>query len=88
MKGIRKFFILFLQIFYNFENMSKLKILRVIPTAFKGNHVKFKEVYMKKCRSIHIRADEALYIHSDGEVPGKAKELTLSCMKQALTLYL
>lgn len=70
------------------ENMSKLKILRVIPTAFKGNHVKFKEVYMKKCRSIHIRADEALYIHSDGEVPGKAKELTLSCMKQALTLYL
>lgn len=70
------------------ENMTKLKILRVIPTAFKGNHVKFKEVYMNQCRAIRIRTDAPLYIHSDGEVSGKAKELTLSCEKQALTLYL
>ncbi len=70
------------------ENMSKMRILRVLPTAFKGKHVKFKEVYMNKCRSIHIRADEQMYIHADGEVLGKTKDMTFSCMKQALTLYL
>ncbi len=70
------------------QNMSKLRILRVLPTAFKGKHVKFKEVYMNKCRSIHIRTDEPMYIHSDGEVLGKTRELQLSCMKQALCLYL
>ena len=70
------------------DNMPKMKILRVIPTAFKGKHVKYKEVHMHRCRMIHICAEQPMYLHADGEVPGKVKELTMTCMKQALTLYL
>lgn len=70
------------------DNMPKLKILRVIPTAFKGKHVKYKEAHMHRCKEIRIRTDEPMYLHADGEVLCKTTELTMTCMKQALTLYL
>ena len=68
--------------------ISKLKILRVLPTAFKGKHVRYKEVHMYRSEEIRIVTDEPMYVHVDGEVPGKTTELLLSCQKQALKLYL
>ena len=70
------------------DNMPKLKILRVIPTAFKGKHVRYKEVHIHRAKRIHIATDDPMYLHADGEVPGKTKELTVLCLKQALTLYM
>ena len=70
------------------NQISKLKILRVLPTAFQGKHVKYKEVHMYRSKEIRIMTDEPMYVHVDGEVPGKTTELRLSCMKQALKMYL
>lgn len=48
-------------------NLSKLKILCLLPTAFFGKHVNFKGIYIYQCKKAEIRMDEKRPIHTDGE---------------------
>lgn len=70
------------------EQLPILKLLRVLPTAFKGRHVKYKEVHMYRAGYIRIRTRKPMDIHCDGEVMGKGREVVLTCNRQALHLYL
>ncbi len=70
------------------DHITKLKILRVLPTAYRGKHVKYKEVHMYRGQKLLIRTDTPMYVHFDGEVPGKTSWLELSCLKRALQIYL
>ena len=49
------------------DNMSKLKVLALLPTAFKGHHVKFKGVHIFTCKKALIETHRALPVHTDGE---------------------
>lgn len=71
------------------ENLTRRKVLRVLPSAFSGKHVRYeREVHMFRGREIVVTAKEPMYFHVDGEVICRAKELHLSCLHQKLKLYL
>ena len=67
-------------------NVSKLKVLIALPTAFKGKHYFFKGVDSYRTSSIHLEASTPLWVHTDGEVVAKTDTLTATCLKQKLQL--
>lgn len=50
------------------RNISPLKALRILPTAYNGKHTQFPEITITKASSIHIHTSEPLWVHTDGEV--------------------
>jgi YegS/Rv2252/BmrU family lipid kinase len=49
-------------------NVSRLKMLRIVPEVMKGTHGRFKEVTISTCQKFTLTADRPLYIHADGEI--------------------
>jgi YegS/Rv2252/BmrU family lipid kinase len=49
-------------------NVSRLKMLRIVPEVMKGTHARFKEVTIAACKKFTLTADRPLYIHADGEI--------------------
>lgn len=49
------------------SNVSKLKVLCLIPLALFGWHTPFKGVNIYKCNHIEIHSKNALPVHTDGE---------------------
>ncbi len=64
------------------------KVLRIIPSAYKGTHVRFKDIHMFRDSSFRIQSDIPLFVHCDGEVPGKSKDMRITCIPKALTVYM
>lgn len=51
------------------EKLPKLMILCVLPTAFFGKHVIFKKmVHIERCKKAVLTMEEAVPIHTDGEM--------------------
>ncbi|MDO4345349.1 MAG: diacylglycerol kinase family lipid kinase [Eubacteriales bacterium] len=65
------------------EQMPKLKILFLLPTAFKGRHTKFKGIHIFRCKKAVLQADDVLTVHTDGESHGShlCMEISLSTQK-------
>ena len=57
---------------------SKLKVLRILPTAYEGKHVRFKEIKMLRGKKATIEADKPMWVQTDGEVKTQAKKITVS----------
>lgn len=49
------------------EGLPKWKILLLLPTAFIGQHVRFKGIHTFRCRKITVSAEKKLPVHADGE---------------------
>ena len=49
------------------SDVSKLKVLLLIPFALFGWHVHFKGAYERTCQTVHIQAANPLPVHTDGE---------------------
>lgn len=60
------------------SDASKLRVLRIIPTAFDGNHVKFKEIKMLRGKKATIEAEKPMWVQTDGEVKAQARKITVS----------
>lgn len=69
------------------SNVSKLKVLRVLPTAYHGNHFKFKGVdsYSTKCYTITTK--EPMWLHTDGEILARTQTVTVSCVPKILHFF-
>ncbi|RDU24012.1 diacylglycerol/lipid kinase family protein [Anaerosacchariphilus polymeriproducens] len=61
------------------ENIPKLKILSLLPSAFKGNHIKHRGVHVMKGRQIEIQMEKPLAVHVDGEPCGMQNSINISC---------
>lgn len=59
-------------------NASKLKVLRILPTAYEGKHVRFKEIKTLRGKKATIEADKPMWVQTDGEVKAQAKKITVS----------
>lgn len=59
------------------HSIPKLKVLRVLPTAYKGNHVAFKGIEIRKGKKFTIQVSEPAHIHTDGEPCGIHSEMTV-----------
>ena len=69
-------------------NISKAKVLRIIPTAYKGHHVRFSGIDIYTAKKVQIISDEKLPIHADGEYAGVEDELVATvCNKQIRVIY-
>ena len=49
------------------SDLSKLKMLCLLPTAFRGWHVRFKGITILRCKQIAVETEKPLPIHTDGE---------------------
>ena len=63
---------------------SKLRILRILPTVFKGNHVHFKEIASYQAKEVLIEVDKPLWVQTDGEVHAQAKRIRLTNIKEKI----
>ena len=52
-------------------DMSKLELLRALPTVYKGTHVNHPKVSMKKARRVTIESPERMLVYADGELLGE-----------------
>lgn len=68
------------------SNISRLKILCLLPLAFTGRHVRFKGVDIYQCKKAVIQTKTPLTVHTDGETYGFEKQLALTCKHQAIKI--
>lgn len=69
-------------------DMSKLKMLCLLPTALFGKHIYFKGVHTYNCKNISIHTDTALPVHTDGEPAFLQHDLYLHCLPEQLKVIL
>ena len=66
------------------DSVSKLKLLMVIPLAYKGLHKHFKGVHIKRGEKMVLKSAKALPVHVDGENFGYHKQVTVWLEKEKL----
>ena len=49
------------------EHVPKLRFLRLLPTVFKGEHVKQRNVVIERAREVSISADRPFMMYADGD---------------------
>lgn len=70
------------------SGLSKLKILSLLPIAFKGWHVHFKGIYTYRCQTAKFESERPLPVHTDGEPIFLQREMELSLEPEKLRLIL
>ncbi len=65
-------------------DLSKWKMLLLLPTALWGKHVHFKGVYTYTCDQIHIQSQKPRALHTDGEPLYLQRDVTLRCLPEQL----
>jgi YegS/Rv2252/BmrU family lipid kinase len=68
------------------NKLSRLRILKLLPTVFRGKHVLEKEVDVFKGKKIHILTDSPKSIVTDGEVFGNTP-MEVECLPQAIPVF-
>lgn len=67
------------------EKMSKWKVLRLLPTAFSGNHVNYKGVHIHRCKKAQIKTPLPLAVHTDGESFSLRNDITVSLAEKRIS---
>lgn len=70
------------------NGLPKLKILFMLPTAFKGNHIHIKGVSIYRCKKADISMETPLPIHTDGEVVSEETKISVTCEKTKLRIII
>ena len=70
------------------NHISKLKVLRLLPTAYKGHHTRFKGVHTYQAKKVQIITDMPAPVHTDGESCKLQKEVTISIDPKQLKMIL
>ena len=68
------------------DGLSKLEFLRMLPNAYKGTHIKLRGITELRGNAITICSKQPLWMHTDGEVLGKAKRAEMRLLPQKLRL--
>lgn len=66
--------------------LNKLKILLMFPSAYKGLHVRLKEIKTVRCKKIEIKTKAKLPVHADGESLGYQNSITVRCLDRKLKI--
>lgn len=60
-------------------DISSAKIIVALPTAFKGEHYRYKEITPHQASSFTIKTSEPQWVHTDGEVSRQSCEIHVEC---------
>lgn len=50
------------------ETLSRLRLLRILPSVLSGRHGRFDEIRMSQTESINVRCPAGTMVHADGEM--------------------
>jgi diacylglycerol kinase family enzyme len=64
-------------------DVPKLRFLRLLPTVFKGEHVRQHNVEVVRAREIEISADRPFMLYADGD-PIEQLPVTIRALPQAV----
>lgn len=67
-------------------DLPKLKVLLLLPTTFKGWHIRFKGAYVFQCRQFDVLSEKPLPVHTDGEPVVFQRHMAASLESQKLRL--
>ncbi len=71
------------------DNVSKLRILQLLPKAIFGKHTKEPEINLLQFKRAKITLSEPHFVHSDGEIlTSNAKELEIFLMDRKLKVIM
>ena len=65
-------------------NISPLGVLRALPGAPKGKHIKLKAVHIYRVKEFEVETGSPLWVHTDGEVYTKSNHIKVSILPGAL----
>ena len=68
------------------NGITKPGYLRLLPHAYLGKHLKLRGVYTKRFEKITMMSDIPLWAHTDGEVLGMTKKVTMRVIPEKLRL--
>ena len=68
------------------QALPRLRLLKLFPTIYAGQHVEFKEVSTRKAAVINIRSPETKLLGPDGEFCGRSPA-EITCLHQDLTIF-
>ena len=66
--------------------IPKWKVLLLLPTAFSGNHVHFKGVFVYSCKKVSIDSEKALAVHTDGEPVFLQRQISAALMPEKVRI--
>jgi len=66
------------------SNISRLKVLMILPTAFFGKHTGFKGVDCYNTSAFTLKSEEPLWLHTDGESGIQADYISVECLSQKI----
>jgi len=66
--------------------MPRTRLLRLFPTIYSGEHVRYAEVLTRQVRSIHIRAPAGMVLAPDGEFHGHTPAW-IHCLPRDLEIF-
>lgn len=66
------------------EQMPKLKVLMLLPTAFRGKHVNYRGVHIYRCKKAQLKTPHPLPVHADGESFNFQTDITVSLYRESL----
>jgi YegS/Rv2252/BmrU family lipid kinase len=67
-------------------NMSKSRVLLLLPKSYGGNHTKNKNIDILRCKKLTLKVAKPIPVHTDGEYLGVQSEITIRCLKEKLTI--
>lgn len=66
------------------SGVSKPGVLRILPTAFSGKHVKFSCIGQYRAKEVRIKTELPLWVHTDGEVEAASSEICITMAKEKI----
>ncbi len=62
------------------SDIPKAKVLSILPTLYKGEHVNKPGIKIDRLKSVSIKSSLPLWVHTDGEVRTKADDITVEVL--------
>ena len=68
------------------SRLPRMRLLRLFPSIYSGQHVNYPEVMTRQVREIRIEAPEGLVLAPDGELYGNSPA-TITCLPRDLEIF-
>ena len=70
------------------NDLNRMNFFRIFPTAYDGNHLRFKGLYTDSGKCFTITSAIPLWVHTDGEVMCKSSRITIDVYPHKLQLMM
>lgn len=68
------------------NGLGKPEFLKMLPFAYAGKHLKLRGIYEQRGDKVVMTSDLPLWVHTDGEVLGRAKRVEIRMLPEKLKL--